>query len=176
MSDPGQPVYLVNAEGDPVRLVIQGRASYTNCGPVQQFFDRIASEGTASLEIDFSACTGMDSTFMGLLAGTAMNLRVRKPVTGEITLRHLSSRNLELIRNLGLHRLVKVVDSPCGPVSSPATPVSGATHLPAQSPNPSASQETILQAHENLMKADPANVAKFQDVVAFLRREAPPKP
>ncbi len=173
MSDSGQPVYLVNAEGDPVRLVIQGRASYTNCGPVQQFFDRLSAEGHASLEIDFAACTGMDSTFMGLLAGAAMNLRTRKPTPGEITLRNLSARNSELIRNLGLHRLVKVVENTPEQAASAAPSASG---LPTNAANRAASQETILKAHENLMKADPANVAKFQDVVAFLRREAPPKP
>lgn len=175
MSDPGHPVYLVNAEGDPIRLVIQGRASYTNCGPVQQFLDRIVSEGKTSLDIDFGGCTGMDSTFMGLLAGAAMNMRLRKPEPGEITLRRLSQRNLELIRNLGLHRLLKVADSPFS-AQEPAAPAPDAQRLESDAPARSASHETILQAHENLMKADPANVAKFQDVVAFLRREAPPKP
>lgn len=176
MSDSGQPVYLVNASGDPVRLVIQGRASYTNCAPVQQFFERHAAESEASLEIDFADCTGMDSTFMGLLAGAAMHMRQRKPVAGEITLTHLSSRNLELIRNLGLHKLLKVE----GGGSHPGFPVhrlgEELTLDPAGSANKSASQETILRAHENLMKADRANIAKFQDVVTFLKREAPPKP
>jgi anti-sigma B factor antagonist len=176
MPDPGQPVYLVNAAGDPVRLIIQGRASYTNCAPVQQFFERHVSESKASLEIDFSGCTGMDSTFMGLLAGAAMHMRQRKPVPGEITLTHLSTRNLELIRNLGLHKLLKVE----GAGSNPGFPVHKlGGEIPVESSdasNKAASQDTILRAHEDLMKADPANVAKFQDVVAFLKREAPPKP
>ena len=46
----------------------------------------------------------------------------------------------------------------------------------SDSVNRAASQDTILRAHEDLMKADPSNVAKFQDVVAFLKRDAPPKP
>ncbi len=176
MPDPGQPVYLVNTAGNPVRLIIQGRASYTNCAPVQQFFESHVSESRGSLVIDFAGCTGMDSTFMGLLAGAAIHMRQSKPVTGEITLTHLSARNLELIRNLGLHKLLKIE----GGDSTPGFPVHKlGEEIPVEpegTSNKAASQETILHAHEDLMKADPANIAKFQDVVAFLKREAPPKP
>lgn len=171
MSGPGQPIYLVNVEGDPVRLLVRGRASYTNCAPVQQFLDRITAEGDASLEIDFSECTGMDSTFMGLLAGSAIHMR-RRATPGEISLVNLSPHNLELIRNLGLHRLLRVVGA-SGSTIFPAHKL--ATDLP-ESPTRAASHETILRAHEDLMQVDPMNVSKFQDVVAFMKRGAPPKP
>ena len=166
MPDPGQPVFLVNVDSDPVRLVIQGRASYTNCAPVQQFIDKVLTAGVRTLHIDFAGCTGMDSTFLGLLAGAALNMRQRTPA-GEIVVVNLSARNMELIRNLGLHKLLKVGEA----AASPAVPLSAAD-LKAGA----ATQETILKAHEDLMKADVGNVAKFQDVVAFLKREAPPKP
>lgn len=166
MSEPGQPVFLVNVAGDPVRLVIRGRASYTNCAPVQQFMDRVLASGVGALHIDFAECTGMDSTFLGLLAGGALDMRRRTP-PGEIVVTHLSARNLELIRNLGLHKLLKIGD----PAAVSSDPVSAADLKPG-----AASQETILKAHEDLMRADAGNVAKFQDVVVFLKREAPPKP
>lgn len=174
MPESGQSVYLVSTDGDPVRLVIKGRASYTNCGPLQQFFERVTSEGKAGIVIDFAECSGMDSTFMGLLAGAAIQIKQRA-VPGEITLKNLSSRNQELIRNLGLHRLLKVCEN-TGP-SHPGFPVEKLSSpdgsIASAAP---ASQETILKAHEDLMKADPANVAKFQDVVAFLKRDNPPRP
>ena len=174
MPESGQSVYLVSTEDDPVRLIIKGRASYTNCGPLQQFFERIASGPKSGILIDFAECSGMDSTFMGLLAGAAMQMKHRA-TPGEITLRNLSSRNLELIRNLGLHRLLKIAEN-TGP-SHPGFPVEKLSSAESAIPKPgAASQEAILKAHEDLMKADPANVAKFQDVVAFLKRDNPPKP
>ena len=174
MPDSGQSVYFVSDEGDTVRLAIRGRASYVNCAPVQQFLDRLVAAGMTSLEIDFSGCTGMDSTFMGLIAGTAMEFRNRRPTPGEITLIRLSPRNLELVRNLGLHRLLKI--APAEP--PPATPQdpSGEKLDGDRAAGQIASQETILRAHEDLMRADPTNVPKFRDVVEFLKRDAPPKP
>lgn len=165
MPGPGQSVFLVNVDSDPVRLVIQGRASYTNCAPVQQFVDKVLLGGAHALHIDFAGCTGMDSTFLGLLAGAALQMRQRTPA-GEVVVLNLSARNLELIRNLGLHKLLKIGTAPGGE--------STVAHADLQAG--AASQDTILRAHEDLMKADIGNVAKFQDVVAFLKRDAPPKP
>lgn len=165
MPDPGQPVFLVNVDSDPVRLLIQGRASYTNCAPVQQFIDKVLTSGARRLEIDFAGCTGMDSTFLGLLAGAALQIRQGK-ADGEIVVVNLSARNHELIRNLGLHKLLKIGGTAVSTDSKPMGELKGGA----------VSQETILRAHENLMSADIGNVSKFQDVVAFLKREAPPKP
>lgn len=169
MPDSAQSVYFVNADGDPVRFAIKGRASYTNCAPAQQFLERVTGDGASSLIIDFSDCTGMDSTFLGLLAGAALRIKGRHPTPGTLTLTGLSPRNLELVRNLGLHRLMTVDGAP----GDPAKAVSG---LAPEAGKAAASQETILRAHEDLMRIDPANDAKFRDVVTFLKREAPPKP
>ncbi len=165
MPEPGQPVFLVNVDSDSVRLVIQGRASYTNCAPVQQFIDKVIAGGARAVVIDFAGCTGMDSTFLGLLAGAALQMRQSKP-DGEIVVVNLSARNHELIRNLGLHKLLKIGADTARPGLKPTAELKGEA----------ASQDTILRAHEDLMRADIGNVSKFQDVVAFLKREAPPKP
>src|SRR2546427_100813 len=54
-----------------------------------------------------STITSTDSTFLGVLAGAAIELR-RKTPPGVLTLARVGERNLELIRNLGLHRLATV--------------------------------------------------------------------
>ncbi len=50
--------------------------------------------------VDFLHCSSMDSTFLGVLAGAALQLRKENP-PGGLTLCGLGPRNLELIRNLG---------------------------------------------------------------------------
>ena len=36
-----------------------------------------------------------------------------------------------------------------------------------------ARRETIIQAHENLVAANPANAIRFKDVLEFLQQKAP---
>jgi hypothetical protein len=99
-----------------------------------------------------------------VLAGEALELRRKKPA-GSLVLCRVSQRNLELVRNLGLHRLL-TVDAGDFPLAlgQPATPLADggarseleAAHL-------------VLEVHENLIAADPANRGKFQEVLVFLR-------
>ena len=76
----------------------------------------------------------------------------------------VAERNLELIRNLGLHRLA-TVDAGEFQLSFHG----GTTGLDTRAKTEIESARLILEAHENLVSADAANAAKFQDVLAFLR-------
>src|SRR6187399_2851390 len=100
MSTTPSPVFLVDAYSDPVCLKIQGRATYLNCGPLNDFFTQIVKKNKANIMIDFEECTGMDSTFLGLLVGVALELR-RANSERTICLNNAKGRNLELIENLG---------------------------------------------------------------------------
>jgi hypothetical protein len=104
-----------------------------------------------------------DSTFLGVLAGAALELRRRVP-PGTLTLTRVGERNLELIRNLGLHRLA-TVDAGDFPMNF----AGGAQALDTKTKTEIESARLVLEAHENLVSADSANAAKFQDVLAFLR-------
>jgi hypothetical protein len=76
----------------------------------------------------------------------------------------VGERNLELIRNLGLHRLA-IVDAGGFPMDFKG----GAQVLDTRAKDEIESARLVLEAHENLVNADAANAAKFQDVLAFLR-------
>ncbi len=69
--------------------------------------------GKTRFVIDFLRCTSMDSTFLGVLAGFALELRKRTP-KGSLVLTRMGQRNLELIRNLGLHKLLTIDSSEAG--------------------------------------------------------------
>ena len=53
MASETTPVFLVHINGDPVVLTIVGRASYLNCAPVAQFFDKLAKQGRRRFVIVF---------------------------------------------------------------------------------------------------------------------------
>lgn len=163
MSDPAKPTFLVDAYADPVVVRIEGRASFANSGSLKDFVAEMIRQGKTRFVVDFTACTSMDSTFLGVLAGAALELRRQTP-PGTLTLARVGERNLELIRNLGLHRLA-IVDAGGFPMDFKG----GAQALDAQAKSEIESARLVLEAHESLVSADAANAAKFQDVLAFLR-------
>ncbi len=160
-----KPVYLVDAYSDPVVIRLEGRACHTNSASLQDFFTQMLAAGRPRFVMDFRQCTSIDSTFLGVLAGVALELR-RKVPPGSLTLCGLGRRNLELLRNLGLHRLLTV---DAGEFPMQFGP--GATPLPSRREQSDLeSARLVLAAHENLVAADSLNRSRFEDVLAFLRR------
>jgi anti-anti-sigma regulatory factor len=158
-----KPVYYVNAYSEPVLVRIEGRASFQNSSCLRDFISEMVRQGKGAFVIDFLRCTGMDSTFLGVLAGAALELRKKQPPNSLVLVR-VGPRNLELIRNLGLHRLV-TVDSGDFPMEFGKE--GSALACPDQSELENA--RLVLEAHENLVTADGSNASKFQDVLVFLK-------
>ncbi len=163
MSDPAQPVFLVDAYADPVVVRIEGRASFLNSAALKDFFTAMIGQGKTRFAVDFKGCASMDSTFLGVLAGAAIQLRKLSP-PGSLTLVRVGERNLELIRNLGLHRLATVDTG--GSVTEGTM-----NQLDARKLGEIEGAKLVLEAHENLVATDPDNATKFQDVLAFLRNQ-----
>jgi len=163
MAEVTKPSFLVDTASDPVAIRIEGRASFQNSACLNEFFNTLVAQGRLRFVMDFSHCTSMDSTFLGVLAGAALLLR-KQPTQGSLVVCRLGERNLELVRNLGLHRLL-IVDTGAAGVSS--TALAALPALPAQGELESARQ--VLAAHENLVVADAANQAKFEDVLSYLK-------
>ncbi len=76
----------------------------------------------------------------------------------------VGERNLELIRNLGLHRLV-TVDSGNYPMNFGQA----CTALQDCDRTEIENARLVLEAHENLIATDESNRGKFQDVLSFLK-------
>lgn len=158
------PVFLVDPSSSPVAVRISGRASFQNVVPLKEFLKSSYATGKRDFVFDFSQCSGMDSTVLGVLAGCALELRRLQP-RGSLVLSRLGVRNLELVKNLGLHRIA-TVDSGDGVVSSG---VSATTALSAKQLDELENARLCLEAHENLVAADSENEEKFQDVIAYLK-------
>lgn len=164
MSAPAFNGFLVDPASDPVAVRVQGRASFQNSPSLHDFLTAMTDSGRIRFVIDFRDCTSMDSTFLGVLAGAALKLR-KLPVRGSLVLCRLSGRNLELVRNLGLDRLLTIDEGTEGCV--PEAPSTALPSTPALSELEQA--RLVLKAHEDLVAVDEANRAKFQDVLGFLK-------
>src|SRR3954469_4232932 len=90
-----KPVYLVDAYSDPVVVRIDGRASFQNSTCLRDFITEMLARGKTRFVLDFQHCASMDSTFLGVLAGAAIELKKSAP-GGSIVVTRVGPRNLEL--------------------------------------------------------------------------------
>ena len=164
-----KPIYLVDAYSDPVVVRIDGRANFQNSGCLRDFISEMLARGKSRFVLDFQHCASMDSTFLGVLAGAAIELRKSAPA-GSLVVTRVGQRNLELMRNLGLHRLL-TIDAGEFPMSFQKCD----TPLEEKKCTEIENARMVLEAHENLVNADEANRTKFQDVLAFLRNRVEQK-
>ncbi len=154
---PNNAKFLVKIEGDSAFLTVVGKASYLNCRCVGDFFTSVANKNCKTLSIDTEQCTGMDSTFLGMIAGVALKLR---KYSATVTLQNLNERNTQLVENLGLFKLVQVGQN------------QSSLEKTSELEKSNAGSSAMVDAHENLVKADESNRAKFEDVISFLRKES----
>lgn len=168
-TDSEAPIYLVDAYNDPVCVQVCGRANYTNCGPVADFFDRLIKYNEKHhFRIDLKNCTGIDSTFLGIIAAAALQI-LDWGMEGSFQLINVNGRNLEIIENLGLHQIIEV--NPTDIKKSEKSCRAQAILL-AMEESSVASADTVLKAHESLVRADASNINKFQDVISFLKQQS----
>jgi len=158
------------ANGD-VHVRVAGRGTFQNGQPLRRYAVEMIGQGVRQFVVDLGACEGMDSTFLGVLAG--IGLQLHDPAKcGRVRLANVSPRNLELLQTLGLDRLFEI--NP--PADLAAIELQ---RLPdsdfAKSQLPATKHETanlMLEAHDNLVRVDDRNQARFKDVTAILRERA----
>lgn len=174
MAAPEQPVdkLLVAVSGDIAFIRVLGRGSFKISTAMKEFSTAAIDTGCRSLVLDMTECVGMDSTFMGVLAGLAF--RLKQKAAGRITMVNLSLRTRGLLATLGLDQVID-------PHMAGATPedlqpyfqgtANRMTALDTHENSSRVTAETMLEAHENLVKLSPENLPKFKDVLTFLRED-----
>ncbi len=159
------PSILVGIADRTVCVRVEGKGSFLNSTGLKEFAKEMTNRGYRDFVVDLKKCPVMDSTFMGTMAGVA--LRLRELGQGEIRVVNLNERNFDLLGNLGLDQLFTMSrgdDHP--PVSvGPNKP------LPTGPADKDAQAKTMLDAHEELVEANPDNAAKFKDVIEYLKQD-----
>lgn len=97
---------LVARSGDLGFVKVVGRGSFQNSGCLKAFYQQLLKDGVTRFVIDLGACSYLDSTFLGILLG--LGLKLREAGNGLLNILNASARNLELLRNLGLDRLINI--------------------------------------------------------------------
>ena len=152
---------LVGVSDRTVWVRVEGRGSFQNATGLKQFGKEMTNRGYRQFVVDLKNCPLMDSTFMGTL--TSISLRLRELGSGQLCVVNLNERNRELLSNLGLDQLFTLGPAPCPePVQQP---------LAVSLDGKQTRAETMLEAHEAVVAANPANEAKFKDVLDYLKQD-----
>ncbi|MEI6166153.1 MAG: STAS domain-containing protein [bacterium] len=140
---------------------VHGRATF-KIGPALKQFGLMAIEkGCRRVIIEMQDCVGMDSTFMGVLAGLATQI---KKSDGEIILRNISDKNAFLIKMLGINHLVKIDTAAASDMTRQSMPLDIGSDKKQMT-------QTMISAHEALIEAAPDNMVKFKDVLVYLKED-----
>jgi anti-anti-sigma regulatory factor len=156
---------LVGTSNKIVWIKVEGKGSFLNSAGVKEFAKEMVNRGHRQFIVDLRNCPVMDSTFMGTLAMIA--LRLREIGQGSLHVANLNERNHDLLTNLGLDQLFSL--DPCG--VKDGGPALRNSLDPAPEVDRAAQAETMLEAHEALVEADPENLTKFKDVLEYLKQD-----
>jgi anti-sigma B factor antagonist len=161
---------LVFVSGQLACVKIVGRANFTSSIDFKTLLNELLNKGYNCFLLDLAECVLMDSTFLGVLAGFGLRLRIAR--NGErsgraIELLNPNARIAELLENLGVLHLFEVVNGPL------ALPTELQAHTPAPASEPTREEVTrnCLEAHKILMDISPSNIPKFKEVTQFLAED-----
>ena len=152
---------LVGVADRTVWVRVEGKGSFQNAGGLKVFGKEMTNRGYRQFVVDLKGCPVMDSTFMGMLTSIAMHLR--ELGSGQLCIVNLNDRNRDLLTNLGLDRFFNM-DGALGTAPAHAP-------LPAVTEDKQTRAETMIEAHEAVIAANPANEAKFKDVLDYLKQD-----
>ena len=145
----------------------EGRGTFQESPVIKELVDRCFAKGAKAFVIDLGGCPGMDSTFMGMLAG--LGIQFRKSGEATLAIVGTNDKTLASLRELGLHHLL-VIEPKEGPwVGKMAEARSDLELIDLQSDVDR--EQHILESHEELCKADEGNLEKFRTVLEMLGSE-----
>ena len=177
MVEPKQPedrVWVAFVEKMAI-IRVEGRGSFKVGTALKQFGQSAAEQGCVAAVLDMTSCVGMDSTFMGVLAGMATRLKERNHA--DMVMLNLTPRTRGLVATLGLDRIVRAYQAGETPdaYKKALTISADLSALRAAAGNQLDTAQTMLEAHESLVNLSADNLPRFKDVLTFLREDVQKK-
>ena len=151
----------------------EGKGSFMNSPFLKQFGEARIADGETCVVVDLGGCTGMDSTFMGTLAGIAKS---SASTGGVLQIADPGDRNRRSLEDLGLDYLMQI-DPPGAVWNDSLDDIRDALQ------NPPASGDIgelvriklSLEAHRALADLSEENEEKFRDVVDMMAKDVKEK-
>ncbi len=137
---------------------------------MKSFGDERIAAGEGLLVVDLAACTGMDSTFMGTLAGMAA--RISAMDGGVLQIAEPGERNRRSLEDLGLDFLMEI-NPPSASWRGKVDDIRAALNPPMASGAIAQTQRArhVLEAHQTLSGMSDKNAREFAGVVDMLKEQ-----
>ncbi|MBC8125852.1 MAG: STAS domain-containing protein [Gloeobacteraceae cyanobacterium ES-bin-144] len=137
---------------------------------MKTFGDHRIANGENLLVVDLGSCTGMDSTFMGTLAGMAARLTASDG--GKLQIADPSERNRHSLEDLGLDFLMEI-DPPSAAWRENLNAIRSKLAPPLAPGSLGKIQRTkhVLEAHQQLSGINDKNAREFSNVVETMENE-----
>lgn len=150
---------LIAKENENFYLKVEGKGNFILGHQLKEFYHSIKMKPTSQFYIDMKNCQTMDSTFMGVLAGIAMNFQ--NTTQDSINILNLSDHNYKLLNTLGIDIFLNLeVDQV--PYPAQFNPLE-------QKLDKEEIKKNMLQAHQTLSQLSKENELKFQNVCDYLQ-------
>jgi anti-anti-sigma regulatory factor len=146
----------------------EGKGSFRNSPLMKAYAEERIGAGEKHLVVDLDACTGMDSTFMGTLAGMASKLSAVDG--GGLQIASADERNRRSLEDLGLDFLMEI-DPPAAIWQSKLSTIRSELKPIGTATDPRASGLHVLEAHRKLSALNEKNEQAFSTVVSMLEKE-----
>ena len=149
---------------------IQGKGNFMSSPRLKEYVECcLDSKECKEVVVDLEACTAMDSTFMGTLAGLAGRLLERD---GKLIVVGLSERNRESLVDLGLDAILELEEEGGeSPWKEDLKTIREGLQTWNGSEHGAAAAEEVLEAHRKLCEVDDRNNSKFGAVLDVLEKE-----
>ncbi|MBN1674141.1 MAG: STAS domain-containing protein [Kiritimatiellae bacterium] len=169
--EPDTDVLLVAVWQEWAFVRVLGRGSFKISSALKRFHTAMIERGYVLHALDMADCLGLDSTFMGVLAG--IGLRLKRRGEGRLIMVNVNSKINNLLDTLGLTHLISAYapgDEP-GDLRGRLSSSEDLTPLDMPPDDKKNTSITMLDAHEDLIAASPDNLPKFKDVLEYLRED-----
>ncbi|WP_395738279.1 STAS domain-containing protein [Prosthecobacter sp.] len=161
---------LVGTIGRVFWMRVDGRGTFQNSLQAKKALQRVIEQGMKNLVVDLERCPMMDSTFLGMLTGAALNLR--ESGSGSLCVVNANQRNLQLLTSLGLDHILELDrdgklweaerKAVCDALQNCGENIAECKEAQTQH---------VLSAHQALANVSAANESRFHDVIEFLEKE-----
>ena len=160
---------LVGTIGRVFWMRVDGRGTFQNSQQAKKALQRVMGQGVKDFVVDLERCPMMDSTFLGMLTGAALNLR--EAGGGTLSVLNANQRNLQLLTSLGLDHILDLDQDGHLWTEERRQACEALQHCGETNECKEAQTEHVLAAHLALAGVSAANECRFHDVIEFLEKE-----
>jgi anti-anti-sigma regulatory factor len=156
---------LIASENEKYHINVEGRATFEVSNPLRNLAFKIANTQISEISVNLALCSGMDSTFIGVIA--MLGLHAKKCGAKALILNAGDSLK-KLLDGLGLNKLFTYSEDQYAGIKNWEESITAPS---GTMPNAVETAKTILDSHETLMNLDASNIPRFKSVVEFVKKD-----